>query len=367
MNIGIDARVLERKMTGIGRYLSDILNDLQSHKENDYYLFSPKEINFDNSSFIHIKTGKSNLPDKIFSPYWLNFVLPAFIEKNNIDLFFSPNHLLPRKKMNCKSVIVILDLLHLIDKAYHPFFYRQYLNFQLPHSIRTSNVIIAISESTKRDIVKYFNVESEKIKVIYPIPDKKFQPVLLQDSEYKRLKVKFNLPEKFILYVGVIENRKNITGILKIADILFSKHTDIKFVLAGKPGYGFNSIINEISKRKNVIYLSFIEEDDIVSIYNLANLFLFPSFYEGFGYPPLEAMQCGIPVLCSDIPPLKEVVGSNGFLRNPEDYNGFAEDILKLISNPKLYDEMKIRSISQARKFSGEESVNRLLDIFYSL
>ena len=367
MNIGIDARVLERKMTGIGRYLLDILNELQNYKENNYYLFSAKDINIDSKQFIKIKTGKSHLPDKIYSSYWLNFVLPAYVEKNNIDIFFSPNHLLPRKKMNCKSVIVIHDLLHLIDKAYHPFLYRQYLNFQLPHSIRVCDSIITISESTKRDIVKYFDINSESIKVIYPIPDRKFQPLKLLDSKNRNLKLKLNIPNKYILYVGVIENRKNIIGILRIADILSTKHSDIKFVLTGRPGYGFKSITNEICKRKNVTYLSFVEEDELVYIYNQAYLFLFPSFYEGFGYPALEAMQCGIPVLCSNIPALKEVVGNNGFLKKPEDYNGFAEDILKLISNPELYEEMKIRSVSQAKKFSGEESINRLLDTFYCL
>lgn len=367
MNIGIDARVLERRMTGIGRYLKELLNDLQHYDGNNYYLFSSSAINYEGNSFVRIKTGRSKFPEKIYSPYWLNFVLPTFVEQNNIDIFFSPNHLLPRKKMNCKSVIVIHDLLHLINKSNHPFFYRQYLNFQLPNSIKISDVIIAVSESTKRDIVKHFNVKAEKIKVIYPISDKKFQPMKLLDSDIKRLKMKFNLPDKFILYVGVIENRKNIIGILRIADILFSKHSDIKFVLAGRPGYGFKLIINEIRKRKNVIYLSFVEENEIVSIYNLAYLFLFPSFYEGFGYPPLEAMQCGIPVLCSNIPPLKEIVGNNGFLRSSEDYSGFAEDIIKLTYNSHLYSEMKGRSIEQAKKFSKDESLSKLLEVFNSL
>ena len=345
MNIGIDARVLEKKMTGIGRYLMDILQGIQSDEENKYYLFSVNEINSDLEPFIEIKTHNAKIPDKLYSPYWLNFILPKLVKKYNIDILFSPNNLLPKKKMDCKTVVAIHDLHHLTNKRNHSFIYRNYLSFQLPYSIKNSDVIIAISESTKGDLIKHFNVDANKIVVIYRTADKKFKPFPLTDLEYKNIKTILKLPEKYVLYVGIIENRKNILGILKTADLLYSKSIDIKFVLVGKPGYGFKSIEEEIIKRKNVIYLNYIEEEDLVSIYNLAFLFFFPSFYEGFGLPPLEAMQCGIPVLCSNIPALQEVVGNNGFLRNAEDYEGFADYIIKLLSDSRRYSEMKLCSI----------------------
>jgi glycosyltransferase involved in cell wall biosynthesis len=367
MNIGIDARVLERKMTGIGRYLRDILYSFLNDKENKYYLISTSEINFGNDTFVQINTGKPKFPEKIYSPYWLNFVLPEILKQNSIDIFFSPNNLLPRRKLPCKSVLVIHDLLHMVDRHYHPFIYKQYLKYQLPFSISASDAIIVISESTKNDIHKYFGVDKNKIVTIYPIPDLKFKPINVQESEVKNLKEKYKLPDKYILYVGIIENRKNITGILKIADLLKTKHLDLKFVLAGRPGYGFNSIFSEIKKRESVIYLNFVEDDELVLIYNLARAFIFPSFYEGFGYPPLEAMQCGIPVLSSNSSSLKEVVGDNGFLRDPLDYQGFADDINNLISNPNLYAEMKQRSLEQAKKFCGKESIDKLHNIFSNL
>jgi len=367
MNIGIDARVLEKKMTGIGRYLSDILNAFQNHEENNYYLFSSKQINYSSDSFIKIKTGNVKYLNKLFSPLWLNFVLPSLVDKHNIDIFFSPNHLLPVKKLKCKSIVVIHDLHHLINKKNHSFFYRTYLNFQLPFSIKNSDVIITISEGTKEDLINYYNVDAGKITVIYRAAEKKFNPQADSHLELNILKEKLQLPEKFILYVGMIENRKNILGILKTSDILISKNIDIKFVLVGKPGFGFKSIEKEITKRKNVLYLNYVEEDDIVSIYNLAFIFFFPSFYEGFGLPPLEAMQCGVPVLCSNITALKEVVGNNGFLRDPEDYNGFAEDIIKLLKDPDIYSEMKVRSINQSKKFSIDEATDKLFQIIDEL
>lgn len=374
MNIGIDARVLERRMSGIGRYLIDILKAIPSYTlVSNCTLFSMNKINFmekinrANIFFKIINTGSSKIPSKLFSPFWLNFVLPGLIDKNKIDIFLSPNHLLPAKSLRCKSVIVIHDLHHLTNKRNHSYFYRTYVNFQLPYSIKNSDIIIAISESTKDDIIKHFKVSPDKIKVIYRTADKKFKPTIICDKEREDLKIKLKLPERYVLYVGMIESRKNILGILKTADILHSKKVDIKFVLVGKPGYGFNFIEEEINKRENIIYLNYVEEEDIVSIYNLALLFFFPSYYEGFGLPPLEAMQCGVPVLCSNIPPLKEVVGSNGFLRDPEDHNGFAEDIISLINNSELYSDMKQRSINQAKKFSPDESIAKLFEIFNDL
>ena len=369
MNIGIDARVLEKKMTGIGRYLLDILKGFPlADFGTNITLFSINKINseffsFPENTYRLVNSGSYNIPPKLISPFWLNFVLPSLIERNKIDIFFSPNHLLPFTKLKCKSVVVVHDLHHITNKKNHSFFYRNYLNFQLPYSIKNADVIVAISESTKKDLMDRFAVPPEKIKIIYRAADKKFIPFTVTKQERERLK----LPDKFVLYVGVIENRKNIMGILKTADILFSKNAEIKFLLVGRPGYGFKAIEKEINKRTNVIYLNYIAEKDIVILYNSALLFFFPSYYEGFGLPPLEAMQCGIPVLCSDIPTLKEVVGNNGFLRHTDDFSGFAEDIMKLSNDPTLYSEMKSQAIKQAKLFSADESLNKLVTVFEHL
>ena len=374
MRIGIDGRVLEKKMTGIGRYLNDILKGLPSFDDtNKYILFSLKKIKLmekgiiNKNYFNEVNTGRYNLPSKIFSPFWLNFVLPSLIEKNDIDIFFSPNNLLPANKLRCKSVVVIHDINHLINKKHLPFFYRNYLRFQMPYTIKYGDIIITISESTKNEIIKFFDISPNNIKVIYPAIDPKFKPIKISDSRNYEIKNKFNLPAKFVLYVGVIEQKKNILGILKIADIVDKNRTDIKFLLVGKPGYGFNKIKEEIDKRNNVIYKNYIEEEYITEIYNLAFLFLFPSYYEGFGLPPLEAMQCGIPVLSSNIKPLMEVVAGNGFVHEPNDYSGYANDILKLLNDEQLYQEMKIRSIERAKYFSYEDSIKKLLEVFNEL
>ena len=140
MNIGIDARVLENKMSGIGRYLLDILKGISLYdSENKYTLFSTREIlstykqDFQLNNFTLVNSGNKIVPSKLFSPFWLNFVLPKLIEKNKIDFFFSPNNLLPAKKLKCKSVLTVHDVFHLINKKYHPFFFQALQRFVLSY------------------------------------------------------------------------------------------------------------------------------------------------------------------------------------------------------------------------------------------
>jgi len=367
MKIGIDARLLERKMTGIGRYLAGILKYISKvDKDNEYFLFSIGRLkDYEEKGFKVVFPGKKNLiSSKVYSPIWLNFVLPKFLEKYKIDLFFEPNHFLPIRNIKSKSVIVVHDLFHKIEKSYHPFYYREYVNLFLPRSIRKSDAIIAVSENTKKDIIKFYNVSDEKIHVIYEAADEVFRPRDLNVEQKTGLISKYDLPENFILYVGAIENRKNIMGILKIGDILQKLKKDIRIVLIGGPGFGFQQICQEIKKRKNIYWLNYVENKDLPYIYNLAKIFLFPSFYEGFGLPPLEAMQSGVPVLASNTSSLPEVVGEGGMMHDPKDYEGFVKDIIKLLKDKNFYDKTRNKGINQAKKFNWEETSKQIVAIF---
>ena len=258
MRIGIDARLLEKKMTGVGRYLLNILKNIPGmDKDNEYFLFSYGKLSqFERERIKSISTIKfvpKGIFQKTFSPFWLNFVLPKYLKKYKINLFFSPNHFLPLKKLKIKSVIVIHDVFHKIDKKFHPFYYRKYVDFVLPKSIKNSDLIITVSECSKRDIIKFYSVSEEKIKVIYPAADEIFQSRELNSDQKEKLKRKYNLPEKFILYVGVLEERKNIEGIVKIADLL-RERTRVPILLFGRIGHRGKVYLDEIKKRKNIQY-----------------------------------------------------------------------------------------------------------------
>jgi len=368
MRVAIDARVLEKKMTGIGRYLLAIMNGIETYDDsNEYILFSNRKIKNVSNRFTQINSN-NNYDGKLFSPVWLNFILPGLLKNNKPDIFFTPNQLIPFAPKKYKTVNVVQDVFNKVQKDFHPFSYNLYLNLQLPYSLRNSDAIVTLSQHTKNDIIKYYDISGDKIGVVPHTIDQKFKKLSLNNTELDQLKAKYNLPDKFILYIGVIENRKNIAGILEIADIVQKRFPELKTVLVGRPGFGFESINNSILSRSGYVkHLNYIEDDDLVKLYNAALLFIFPSFYEGFGIPPLEAINCGIPVITSNRSSLVEIVGPLGLCYNPEDYNKFADKISELYLDKNYYDKMVKIYLEHSKTFSLEKNFKKLLEIFRSV
>jgi len=370
MRIGIDARLLEREMTGIGRFLIGFLDSVPKlDTENEYFLFSFGNLeNYKKRGFKIIQTRRNKLiPSKIYSPIWLNFILPHYIGKNNIDLFFFPSAITPQVNLKCKTIILLCDVFHKVNEKYHPFLYRKYLDLFLNSSIKKSDLILTISQNSKKDIINFYNVPEEKIKVIYLAADGKFRPRLLSINQRNSLIRKYNLPQKFILYVGIIDFRKNIDAIIEVADILVNrKKKDIYFILVPGLGGRDEPFIKKSQKIKkgHIIFLNNVERKDIPIMYNLADIFFFPSLYEGFGLSPLEAMQSGLPVITSNTSSLPEVVGKAGIMREPNDYEGFSSDIIKLLEDKKFYNKVKKQGLKQAKKFSWQKTTEEIVKLF---
>jgi glycosyltransferase involved in cell wall biosynthesis len=369
MNIGIDARIIERKITGIGRFLWMLLKELpEADKDNKYFLFTYDKLDVNNTYFTNIPTVNKNGFGKLFAPYWMNFILPRYLKKYNIDILFSINQLTPIVKVKqIKYILVLHDVIHLVNKSFHPWIYRKYLKYMMHCSINASDQIITVSEYSKKDIIKYYkNANPDKIRVLYQAAEKGFKPEQISQVERDKLFHTLGDPAHLVLYVGMIENRKNIKGILAIADEVIIKNKNIKFVLVGKIGYGGKNLIPEIKKRNNVVYLQNIDDDLLKKLLNVSTAFLFPSFYEGFGYPPLEAMQAGLPVLSSNNTSLIEVVGKGGLLFDPNDYISFAENIIKLTEDKQFYEEMRQKALTKAKEFDIAKTVTELINIFNS-
>ena len=369
MTIGIDARLLERKMTGVGRYLANLVRYIPGcDKKNRYVLFSYRPLSgFPKENMINTPTTNAvvvGMPEKIQSALWLHTILPRFLEKEKIDILFSPNTLLPLRDTGTKNVITIHDVFQLVNPEFHSWFYRIYVSFFLSRTLKKIDHVLTISEASKRDIVKLLHVPEEKITVTYLAADERFAPRVISSAD--RYMGKYELPPKFILYVGVLEKRKNIDGIIKIADDLQNK-TDVPIILAGRIGYGGKTYIPEIRRRSNMRYLGFPDDADLPYLYNLAELFLFPSHYEGFGLPPLEAMQSGVPVLASNVSSLPEVIGDAGILLSSEDHEGFAKAILELLDNPKKRAGLVQKGLEQAKKFSFKKTARETIDVLQSL
>ena len=369
MKIGIDARLLSTPIRGTSRYLSNLMQYLPKiDNENEYYVFQYEDLPRDNRFYTYVPIKKSKLPRQIYEHYWLNFSLPHLISEFNIDVFFTPYMFVPFIKRNWKNVIVIADSLTKVCKQYYTYHYRKYMNILVPHSIKRSDAIITISESAKQDIVKYYRVSLDKIQVLYLWSDYKYRPISILKIEKENFLKRYNLPEKYVLFVSVLEERKNVDAIIKVSDNLVSKGIDLKFVLVGRKGFGFKKMASELEKRKHrIIHLKDIIDEDLILLYNLATIFFFPSHYEGFGLPPLEAMKCGIPVIASDNSSLPEVIGDGGLLGGSNDYEFFANSIIKLLSDEKFYITMRRRAFEQAKKFTPEAHVTKLISTFNSL
>ncbi|MCZ7603604.1 MAG: glycosyltransferase family 1 protein [Ignavibacteriales bacterium] len=367
MKIGIDARVLDRKMTGVGRYLKNLIDGIPKiDLENEYYVFINDETLIDTKFYKRIPVKDSWLPDKIYSALWLNFILPSEIKKYKIDVFFTCNILLPFLKIRkTKTITVVHDIIQKAKKEFYPISYRIYLGILLPITFRNADVIITASEFSKSDIVRFYPITKAKLQVIYTSAEKKFQQRHLSTAEKADLHTKYNLPRKFLLYVGVIEKRKNISGLFEIANKLENDNITIPIVVIGRQGFGYSDIQQRAENSNGkIIYINFVSDEDLPKIYNLAYLFLFPSFYEGFGIPPIEAMQSGIPVISSDTTSLPEVLGDAAVLLPPNNIDRFVEEIKKMFSDSKYYEEYKLKGLEHARKYdyikSSKQFVNTI-------
>ena len=370
MRIGIDARVLDRQMTGTGRYLLNILKELPNQdNENEYFLFTNSSTKFDKEFFKIIPYKKSILPEKLFSPIWINVKIPKLVAKHRIDILFMPNVFVPRKKNdNIKYISVVHDTIYKIYKEYYPLSWRIYKSLLLPSTIKNSDLVVTVSKQSKEDLIKFENVPENKIRIVYNTATTDFKPEDKSETEFSQLKEKFSLPDKYLLYVGAIEKRKNVMGAIEILDLVRKKGSELKLVLIGKPGYGSKEIMNHIDKKKEDIkYIRFLDDGDLIKMYKYAFAFLFPSHYEGFGIPPLEAMQCGIPVLASNNSALDEVVGSGGLLHAPNDFVGFANDILRLENDIEFYTQMKTKALEQSKKFDIRHVTRSLIEVFNEL
>lgn len=369
MKIGIDARLLSGKMTGISRYLWNVIKYIpQFDHQNDYTLFLHEDVKIEDD-FYNLQTVKTSvLPRQIQSHFWLNFKLPKILEKGKFDIFFTPYILVPLKKGNYKNVIVIHDSMPKLCKDFYTSYYRRYMDIIVPMGIKRADAIVTVSKAAMDDLVNHQNSGREKTSFMHLWTDDKYKMRNLSENFKDELRKRYNLPEDFILYVGAIEKRKNIDGILKISDLLHSMNIQNKIVLVGASGYGADKIFPEIAKREGrVIKSNYIEEKDLPYIYNLAKIFLFPSYYEGFGLPPLEAMKSGIPVISSANSSLIEVIGEGGIKNNPDDHHKFANDIKKLLTDEAYYNQMSSNALEQAAKFKPELQIPKLVNVFESL
>jgi glycosyltransferase involved in cell wall biosynthesis len=382
MNIGIDARtLLENYYSGVNFYTFNLLKNLfELDQENQYRLFSNS---LKNKKGLKIFNNYSNIENHHFT--WpnklLNFSFTFFNSPKvdrligKIDLFFLPNINFLAIDKKVPLITTIYDL----SFERYPEFYSQKSN--LWHKIinpqkllRQSQKIITISESSKKDLIELYKIPAEKIEIIYPAVGKEFRPLAQDDKRLKEVRQKYNLPENFILYLGNLEPRKNVEGLIQSFEEFYRNYQDkldcdLFLVIAGQSAWKYQTIFKlaeKSARREKIKFLGYVAESDKPALYNLSKIFVYPSFYEGFGLPPLEAMACGTSVVTSANSSLPEVVGDGALLVNPYKLNELIDAFYQLLVDESLAKILRERGLIQAKKFSWPESAGKLLAIFNS-
>lgn len=370
---------MDTQYSGVSEYTLNLVKEILKLDTNNHYkLFynSGRDVSKRMPKFTgNYQIISKRYPNKIFN-YLMQKTLhyPKIDQILGIDLFFMPHINFISLSPTCPSILTIHDLSYLKFKRF--FSFRKNLWHALINTknlIKRFDKIIAVSENTKNDLIELCHVKPEKIKVIYSAISKDYKIVEKNNEQLNKIKEKYSLPQNFILYLGTIEPRKNIIGIIKAYEIMQNKNKDLadyKLVIAGKQGWKNKNIIKiwQQSKYRNKIkFLDYIPCQDKVYLYNSACLFIYPSFYEGFGFPPLEAMACGIPVVTSFISSLPEVVGNAAIMVDPYNVNQIALAMEQVLTNPDLKNNLIKKGLAQASQFSWEKTAKQYLELFNSI
>ena len=341
MRIAINAQLLNFCDFGIRTYLKCLTDQLvKIDKTNEYAL----------------------ILDRTQNKLWEHLKLPSIVNKGNFDLFFTPDHVLPLLPVKCKKVITVHDLSFVKFPKLFSFAKRIYKQLMTPVSIRRADRIIAVSENTKKDIVKLFKIDPDKVTVVYNGVSGEFKKVE-DKAVLDKVRNKYGLPNHYILFVGTIEPRKNIINLIKA----FKKSAaDHHLVIAGKAGWMSDALIKEIKSHDKVQWVENVETKDLPALYSMASLFTYPSMYEGFGLPILEAMACGAPVITSNISSMPEVAGDAAVLIDPNNADELAQAIKDILKNEVLRKSLTSRGYEQAKRFSWDKCAKETIKVYES-
>lgn len=365
MRIGIDARFI--RSAGVERYYNELIRHLSLiDDENQYVIYYPS-IDYLNRH----KTKKHNfrshvLPAPVFGVKE-HLLLNYRIIKDKLDVFHATNYWVVPVAGPCPIVATAHDACYKSHPELITSQARIYASFMLPYALKKSSVIITVSEFSRKEIIRYFPETQKKLIVTYNGINNKFHPV--NDSDrISEVKNKYSLNGRYILYVGSIKKNKNIMLLIKafkmLAPELKKKH---RLLIAGKPVPGCERDYEEaknISKDENISFTGFIEDEDLPAIYAGSTAFVFPSHYEGFGIPLVEAMACGVPVLTSNIPVMSEVCGKGALYFDPYSADELKHLIERVIVDNDLRESLSKEGLEQSKKFSWKATAEKTLEVY---
>lgn len=368
MKIGIDVRPLSRPGAGIARAVRNILEQLQGiDTENTYYLYSDREFGLPlQNSLWHKRISRhiSFLPGSA----WLQTAAKSMAVGDRVDVFWGTAHALPLGlPSSVRKVLTVNDLVW-PDYSKTMSFYNRLVNrLLLKRSARQANVVLVPSQSTQRGLRTLPGVTDLRIRMVPYGVEGRFQPSdRLAAAE--RIAEKYGTSQDYLCSVGTVEPRKNLTTLIEAIRTLRDRHQcAAQLLVAGPRGWKNSRLHTQLVKsgltRKNVKFLGYIPEEDMAHLYAVASVFVFPSLYEGFGFPVLEAMACGVPVVASNVSSIPEVADGAAVLVDPHKPSEFAEAISRVRSSPSLRDRLVRTGITRAAQFKWEASARAVVAV----
>lgn len=380
MTIGIDIRsLLDARLSGVPEYTRELLKELfRLDKNNRYVLFynsardlRPSLPDFDNP---RVSVRSTRYPNKLFNNIMENLIgWPKIDRLLGADLFFMPNIGFAAFSPLCRSVLTVHDLSFLRFKEFFSGKRRVWhAALRLSAMVKKYDRIIAMSENTRQDLIELTGLDPRRVSVIYSGVRADFHP-RSEAGEGAAMRLKYNLGGRFILFLGTLEPRKNISGLIAGFDSALTKYPDLagyELVIAGGRGWKTGPIMaarEKAIKRAKIKFIGYVPDADRAKLYRACSLFVYPSFYEGFGLPPLEAMACGTPVIMSQTGSLPEVGGEGALLVNPHRGADIGEAIGTVLRDPGSREIMAARGISRAARYRWSEAAREHLKIFNSL
>jgi len=367
IRVGINASKYFGINTGVGRYTSNLCNTISKCKDgNDYYFYLPGRNSTCWNDKIEVQLEEQGifLQNNTLRILWEQILLPIKINKDMLDLFHYTDHAMSLVQRRHPVVITVHDIAYirfpdLLNKTRQV--YKKYI---LSLSVKRADVIIADSHSTKLDIIEFFKVDEKKIKVIHLGVESRFRPI----NNVERYRTRNNLPSKMILNIGTLEPRKNVVTLVRAFKRLQERgHKDYVLTIAGEKGWLYEKIFEEIESsgmEKSIRILGVVRDEDLPLLYNCADLFVYPSLYEGFGLPPLEAMACGVPIITSNTSSLPEVVGNAGIMVDPNDIESLSDEMYRVLEDEELKHRMSRDGLKRSKMFTWEKMVKEVLETY---
>ncbi len=373
LRIGVNALQLTARNSGVGQYIYQMVSSMLSISTDQFNIYLSRGNT--RSEWLGAHGAKINeIPFRkeqvIFRNLYELLYYGVALRKEGLTHFWSPDTKIPLLAPNIPTIITSHDLAIFREPETYQYSRVFYWRKLFKHAIQRSSIVVAISNTTRNDLIELMDVSPSKIKVIYNGVDPRFKTI--KDSNLlEQVKNKYSLPSNFLLFVGLFSPRKNIAGILKAFAILKKKFNIPHYlVMVGEKGWRYQSdleLVNSLGLGNVVVFPGYIEHEDLPAVYNAAEIFVFPSLYEGFGLPVLEAMACGTPVVTSNVSALPEVVGEAGIMVNPYDYEEIANGVYKLLSDKKLSSGLVKAGLERARYFTWENAAREMLSLFREL